>query len=40
MDETLSWKLAPCYDLSYCEGPGGEHPTDIEGEKVARTGHA
>jgi serine/threonine-protein kinase HipA len=32
MDETLSWKLAPCYDLTYCEGPGGEHQMDIEGE--------
>ncbi|MES2324151.1 MAG: type II toxin-antitoxin system HipA family toxin [Pseudomonadota bacterium] len=32
MDETLSWKLAPCYDISYCEGPGGEHQMDIEGE--------
>lgn len=32
MDERLSWKLAPCYDLTYCEGPGGEHQMDIEGE--------
>lgn len=32
MDETFSWKLAPCYDLTYCEGPGGEHQMDIEGE--------
>jgi serine/threonine-protein kinase HipA len=32
MDETLSWKLAPCYDLCYCEGPGGEHQMDVEGE--------
>ena len=35
MDETLSWKLAPCYDLTYNEGPAGEHQMDIEGE--ART---
>jgi serine/threonine-protein kinase HipA len=32
MDERFSWKLAPCYDLTYCEGPGGEHQMDIEGE--------
>ena len=32
MDETFSWKLAPCYDLTYAEGPGGEHQMDIEGE--------
>lgn len=32
MDETLSWKLAPCYDLTFCEGSGGEHQMDIEGE--------
>ena len=35
MDENFSWKLAPCYDLTYNEGPGGEHQMDIEGE--ART---
>jgi len=32
MDPTCSWKLAPCYDLSYSEGPGGEHQMDVEGE--------
>lgn len=32
MDHTHAWKLAPCYDLSYCEGPGGEHQMDVEGE--------
>ncbi|MGL5632426.1 MAG: type II toxin-antitoxin system HipA family toxin [Azovibrio sp.] len=26
------WQLAPGYDLTYCEGPGGEHQMDIEGE--------
>ena len=35
MDATFAWKLAPCYDLSYGEGPSGEHQMDIEGE--ART---
>lgn len=32
MDESFNWKLAPCYDLAYCVGPGGEHQMDIEGE--------
>lgn len=26
------WTLAPCYDLSYNEGPAGEHQMDICGE--------
>ena len=32
MDEAFHWKLAPCYDLTYNEGPRGEHQMDIEGE--------
>ncbi len=32
MDAHFNWKLAPCYDLSYNEGAGGEHQMDIEGE--------
>lgn len=32
MDDRFAWKLAPCYDLTYNEGPGGEHQMDIEGE--------
>ena len=32
MDHTLTWKLAPCYDLTYNEGAGGEHQMDVEGE--------
>lgn len=32
MDQGFSWKLAPCYDLSFSDGPGGEHQMDIEGE--------
>ncbi len=32
MDERFAWKLAPCFDLSFNEGPGGEHQMDIEGE--------
>ncbi len=33
------WRLAPCYDLTYCEGPGGEHQMDVCGEAraVSRT---
>ncbi len=26
------WRLAPCYDLTYNEGPGGEHQMDVCGE--------
>jgi len=25
------WKLAPCYDLTFNEGPGGEHQMDVVG---------
>lgn len=32
MDERFSWKLAPCYDLTFSDGPGGEHRMDVEGE--------
>ena len=28
----MHWELAPCYDLTYNEGPGGEHQMDILGE--------
>ncbi len=28
----MRWKLAPCYDLTFNEGPGGEHQMDIAGE--------
>lgn len=37
MDEAFHWKLAPCYDLTYNEGPRGEHQMDIEGEGQAPT---
>lgn len=26
------WRLAPCYDLTFSEGPGGEHQMDVCGE--------
>jgi serine/threonine-protein kinase HipA len=33
------WRLSPCYDLTFSEGPGGEHQTDVcgEGRQVTRT---
>ncbi len=27
-----SWRLAPCYDLTFNRGPGGEHQMDVCGE--------
>lgn len=32
MDEGGSWRLSPAYDLSFSEGPGGEHYLAIAGE--------
>ncbi len=32
MDENFQWRLSPCYDLTFNEGPGGEHQMDIQGE--------
>ena len=32
MDENFQWRLSPCYDLTFSEGPGGEHQMDIQGE--------
>ena len=32
MDLDGQWRLAPAYDLMYCEGPGGEHTMSIAGE--------
>jgi serine/threonine-protein kinase HipA len=32
MDERYRWQLAPCYDLTFSEGPSSEHQMDIEGE--------
>ena len=29
------WQLSPAYDLTFCEGPGGEHQMDICGEGLA-----
>jgi serine/threonine-protein kinase HipA len=39
MGRDRAWRLAPCYDLTYCEGPGGEHQMDVcgEGRNITRT---
>jgi serine/threonine-protein kinase HipA len=29
------WKLSPAYDLTYCEGPAGQHQMDVCGEGLA-----
>lgn len=31
MDRDGTWRLAPAYDLTFAEGPGGEHSTSILG---------
>ena len=39
MDSQRHWKLAPCFDLTYSEGPGGEHQMDVcgEGRNIGRS---
>jgi serine/threonine-protein kinase HipA len=32
LDAQRHWKLAPCFDLTYSQGPGGEHQMDVCGE--------
>ena len=32
MDAQRQWKLAPCFDLTYSQGSGGEHQMDVCGE--------
>ncbi|HEX7814982.1 type II toxin-antitoxin system HipA family toxin [Dyella sp.] len=29
------WKLAPAYDVTFCEGPGGYHQMDVMGEALS-----
>lgn len=38
LGEDRAWRLAPAYDLTYNEGPGGEHQMDVcgEGRHVSR----
>jgi serine/threonine-protein kinase HipA len=35
MSPTGEWKLAPAYDVTFCEGPGGYHQMDVMGEALA-----
>ena len=35
LDRDRQWRLTPAYDLTYSNGPGGEHHMDIEGEGLA-----
>lgn len=37
LDRKRRWQLAPVFDLTYCEGPGGEHQTSVAGEGRAPT---
>jgi serine/threonine-protein kinase HipA len=34
MSRTGDWKLAPAYDVTFCEGPGGYHQMDVMGEAL------
>jgi len=34
MSRTGQWSLAPAYDVTFCEGPGGYHQMDIMGEAL------
>ncbi|QXI26217.1 type II toxin-antitoxin system HipA family toxin [Pseudomonas vanderleydeniana] len=35
MSPTGKWTLAPAYDVTFCEGPGGYHQMDVMGEALA-----
>jgi serine/threonine-protein kinase HipA len=35
MQASGGWKLAPAYDVTFCEGPGGYHQMDVMGEALA-----
>jgi len=34
MSASGEWTLAPAYDVTYCEGPGGYHQMDVMGEAL------
>ena len=34
LDPQKGWALTPSYDLTFCEGPGGEHSMTVDGEGV------
>ncbi|MGF6093870.1 type II toxin-antitoxin system HipA family toxin [Pseudomonas sp. 18175] len=35
MSQDGQWQLAPAYDVTFCEGPGGYHQMDVMGEALA-----
>ena len=35
MSASGQWTLAPAYDVTFCEGPGGYHQMDVMGEALA-----
>lgn len=35
MSASGTWTLAPAYDVTFCEGPGGYHQMDVLGEALA-----
>jgi serine/threonine-protein kinase HipA len=35
MSASGAWTLAPAYDVTFCEGPGGYHQMDVMGEALA-----
>lgn len=35
MSQNGQWRLAPAYDVTFCEGPGGYHQMDVMGEALA-----
>lgn len=37
MSATGRWALAPAYDVTFCEGPGGYHQMDVMGEALQIT---
>ncbi len=39
MSQNGRWRLAPAYDVTFCEGPGGYHQMDVMGEAqgISRT---
>lgn len=34
MCSTGNWTLAPAFDVTYCDGPGGNHQMDVMGEAL------
>lgn len=35
LNENRHWKLSPAFDLTYSQGPGGQHSTSVAGEGAA-----